>query len=165
MKNTLLGNLLLAFGISVILAFLASRMCGSYPQMASWMGGECWNLQQLFESEKISPSAAFNVSVYIDQQTRLDAIQSLDPGVSEARDKLLAYLGAKAPLEIRKAALYALGQHGGDEYIEDFKRIALSDAPLELRKAAVHVLESIGSPAARKALIDVLGETIPGGAL
>ncbi len=168
MKNTLLGNLLLALVISLLVAFMASRLCVTYPGIAQWMGGVCWSNENLVAVTASSASQAKLQHLSLHDDGSLDisisksAIMALGAHAdSEAREKLLGIVHTKVPMELRKTALFTLGQHGCDDYVEEIKAIALSNEPLELRKTAIHVLESTGTDAARTALTEVLHQMMP----
>jgi HEAT repeat protein len=60
--------------------------------------------------------------------------------------------------EQRKAIVYALSDIDSDESVAILARVAKNDQDKQVRHAAVQALGAIGTPAAKQALRDLLGE-------
>ena len=166
-KKSLFGNLLLVFGISLMLTFLATQMCERSPALTRWMGGNCWFDESRNQSSShLTPHHSavhfFHKEEAISNlELQKAAVYSLGENVTpEVRDALWQLVYSDAPIELRKAALHVLGQNAGEKTVEKLSNLAGSREPLELRKSAIHALEQVGSPAARQVLVDLLEQII-----
>ena len=164
MDRSLLGNLALVFGVSLMLAYTAMQTCDRVPALSMWMGGICGTYEEV---QKTSEEGAHHhtavhffggESGYFDAEVSKAAVYQLaESGTDGALEALIALIHSDAPVELRKAAVYALGQSAGGDAIDELTRIAASDAPVELRKASIHALEGLGSV---DALLNVLDEVL-----
>ena len=91
-------------------------------------------------------------------ELRESALRALgDRSDDKAVEALTAFLKSEKDSRLRRSAIRALGEAGKDSAVAVLEQAARMDPDAEVRTSAVRALRDIGSPAARQALVRLLG--------
>jgi HEAT repeat protein len=78
---------------------------------------------------------------------------------NEDKDAALAFVlrvaQTDADREVKKTAVHALGEYGGDRAIDELMRIYSADQDLEIKRTVLHALSEVDSPRAEAKLVEV----------